>query len=181
MRAQKKQDLGLVPPPESASRKEHGAYASISRPDEPFISWILKQPVDDDDDLYSSATAPYLTASSMLDKARSIGNAASQVSAAAFLRSWRTRGSPFAQEPEETRPPASSRSRWQLSQKSSSLTVPQSALASAWSLCDCYEQELDIIHIKYRWAMAFLGKAYTEKIDQIRTQDAARLNNKGNN
>lgn len=29
--------------------------------------------------------------------------------------------------------------------------------------------------------MAFLGKAYTEKIDQIRAQDAARLNNKGNN
>jgi hypothetical protein len=181
MRAQKKQDLGLVPPPESASRREHGAYASISRQDEPFVSWILKQPVDDDDNLYSSATAPYLTASSMLDKARSIGNAASQVSAAAFLRSWRTQGSPFAQEPGESRPPASSRSRWQLSQKSSSSTVPQSALASAWSLCDRYEQELDIIHIKYRWAMAFLGKAYTEKIDQIRTQDAARLNNKGSN
>ncbi|UPX16739.1 uncharacterized protein EKO05_0007126 [Ascochyta rabiei] len=90
-------------------------------------------------------------------------------------------GSPFAQEPGETRPPASSRSRWQLSQKSSALTVLQSALASAWSLCDCYEQELDIIHIKYRWAMAFLGKAYTEKIDQIQAQDAARLNNKGNN
>ncbi|KAF1924225.1 uncharacterized protein M421DRAFT_73009, partial [Didymella exigua CBS 183.55] len=95
MRAQKKQDLGLVPPPESASRREHGAYASISRQDEPFISWILKQPVDDDDNLYSSATAPYLTASGMLDKARSIGNAASQVSAAAFLRSWRMQGSPF--------------------------------------------------------------------------------------
>jgi hypothetical protein len=181
IRAQKKQDLGLVPPPESASRREHGAYASISRQDEPFISWILKQPVDDDDNLYSSATAPYLTASSMLDKARSIGNAASQVSAAAFLRSWRTQGSPFAQQPGETRPPASSRSRWQLLQKSSFSTVPQSALASAWSLCDRYEQELDIIHIKYRWAMAFLGNAYTEKIDQIRTQDAARLNNKGNN
>ncbi|UPX17613.1 uncharacterized protein EKO05_0007957 [Ascochyta rabiei] len=77
MRAQKKQDLRLVPPPESASCREHGAYASISRQDEPFISWILKQPVDDDDNLYSSATAPYLTASGMLNKARSIGNAAS--------------------------------------------------------------------------------------------------------
>jgi hypothetical protein len=67
----------LVPPPESASRREHGAYASISRQDEPFISWILKQPVDDDDNLYSSTAAPYLTASSMLDKARSIGNTTS--------------------------------------------------------------------------------------------------------
>ncbi|KAK7177754.1 hypothetical protein PSPO01_16195 [Paraphaeosphaeria sporulosa] len=100
------------------------------------------------------------------------------VSAAAFLRSWRTQGSPFAQEPGEIRPPAASRSRWQLSQKS---IVLQSALVSAWSQCDRYEQELDIIHIKYRWAMAFLGKAYTEKIDQIRTQDAVRLHNKGSN
>jgi hypothetical protein len=151
------------------------------RRDEPFISWILKPPVDDGDNLYSSAPAPYLTASSMLDKARSIGNAASQASAAAFLRSWRTQGSPFAQESVDNRPPASSRTHWSLSQKSSTSTVPKSALASAWSLCDRYEQELDIIHIKYRWAMAFLGKTYTEKIDQIRAQDAARLNNKGNN
>ncbi|UPX19610.1 uncharacterized protein EKO05_0009868 [Ascochyta rabiei] len=181
MQAQKKQDLRLVPPPKSASRREHGAYASISRQDKPFISWILKQPVDDNNNLYSSATAPYLTASGMLNKARSIGNAASQVSAAAFLRSWRMQGSPFTQEPGETHPPASSRSRWQLSQKSSASTVLQSALASAWSLCDRYKQELDIIHIKYRWAIAFLGKAYTKKIDQIQAQDAARLNNKGNN
>ena len=31
IQAQKKLDLGLVPPPESASRRENGAYASISR------------------------------------------------------------------------------------------------------------------------------------------------------
>jgi hypothetical protein len=174
IQAQKKLDLGLVPPPESASRREHGAYASISRQDEPFISCILKQPVDDDDNLYSSAAAPYLTASGMLDKARSIGNTTSQASAAAFLRSWRTQGSPFAQESAENRPPASSRSRRLLSQKSNASTVPNSALASAWNLCDRYEQELDIIHIKYRWAMAFLGKAYTKRMDQIKEQDIAR-------
>ncbi|KAF1922295.1 uncharacterized protein M421DRAFT_14703, partial [Didymella exigua CBS 183.55] len=51
--------------------------------------------VDEDNKLYSSAAAPYLTASGMLDKARSIGNTTSQASAAAFLRSWRTQGSPF--------------------------------------------------------------------------------------
>jgi hypothetical protein len=51
--------------------------------------------------------------------------------------------------------------------------VSLSALASAWILCDRYEQELNIIHIKYRWAMAFLGKAYTEKMEQIRKQDTA--------
>lgn len=171
--AKKKRELGLIPPLEKAPRKEHGAYASISRQDEPLISWILKQPVDEDNTLYSSAATPYATASSMLDKARAIGNATSQASAAAFLRSWRMEGTPFAPESADARPPASSRGRWQLSQRSSSSTVPQSALASAWRLCDRYEQELDIIHIKYRWAMAFLGKAYTEKMDQIRKQDAA--------
>ncbi|KAF1365067.1 hypothetical protein EJ07DRAFT_86803, partial [Lizonia empirigonia] len=53
------------------------------------------QLVDNGDNLYSSAPAPYLTASGMLDKARSISNATSQAPAAAFLRSWRTQGSPF--------------------------------------------------------------------------------------
>ena len=181
IQAQKKLDLGLVPPPESASRRENSAYASISRQDEPFVSWILKQSVNDNNNLYSSAAEPYRTASGMLDKARSIGNASSQASAAAFLRSWRVQGSPFAQEPAENRPPASSRGRSSLSQKSSTPTASQSALASAWSLCDRYEQELNIIHIKYRWAMAFLGKAYTDKIEQIRAQDALKINNKGNN
>ncbi|UPX16738.1 uncharacterized protein EKO05_0007125 [Ascochyta rabiei] len=157
MRAQKKQDLRLVLPPESASRREHGAYASILRQDEPFISWILKQLVNDDD-LYSSTATPYLTASGMLKKANSIGNTTSQASAAAFLRSWRTQGLPFTQESVEDRPPASSRTRWSLSQKNSSSTVPKSALASAWSLCDRYKQD----------------KAYTKRIDQIKEQDVAR-------
>ncbi|UPX13402.1 uncharacterized protein EKO05_0003911 [Ascochyta rabiei] len=86
----------------------------------------------------------------MLKKADSISNTTSQASAAAFLRSWRTQGSPFAQESVKDRLSASSRTRWSLSQKSSASTVPKSALASAWSLCDRYEQELDIIYIKYR-------------------------------
>ena len=77
IQAQKKLDLGLVLPPESASCRENGAYASILRQDELFVSWILKQSVDDDDNLYSSAAEPYQTASGMLDKARSIGNASS--------------------------------------------------------------------------------------------------------
>jgi hypothetical protein len=50
----------------------------------------------------------------------------------------------------EDRLPASLRTCWLLLQKSSALTVLKSALASAWSLCDRYEQELDIIYIKYR-------------------------------
>ncbi|KAJ4342108.1 hypothetical protein N0V95_007044 [Ascochyta clinopodiicola] len=171
--AKKNLELGLIAPPEKAPRKEHGAYASISRQDEPLISWILEQPVDEDNNLYSSAAAPYVTACSMLDKARAIGNATSQASAAAFLRSWRAQGTPFASESVEARPPASSRGCWQLSRRGSPSMISQSALASAWSLCDRYEQELDIIHIKYCWAMAFLSKAYREKMEQIRKQDTA--------
>jgi hypothetical protein len=116
---------------------------------------------------------PYVTASSMFDKALTIGNAISQASAAAFLRSWRTQETPFAPESAETHPSTSSRGCWQLSQRGSYSIVSQSALASAWSLCDRYEKELDITRIKYRWTMAFLCKVYIENMEQIWKQDIA--------
>lgn len=157
--------MGLVPPLATAPGKEHGAYASIPQQDEPLVSWILKQPVDKDRDLHAAVAAPYTMATSMLAKARAIGNPTSRASAAAFLQSWRKQGTPFAQDKGDAPPPASSRTRW----SPSSSAAPQSALSAAWSLCDRYEQELDIIHIKYRWAMALLGKAYADKMDDIRS------------
>src|SRR5207237_3233286 len=119
-RSKKRHDLGLMKPPEKAPRKEHGAYASISQQDEPTIAWILKQPIEEHVDFYCYASTPYLTASSMLDKARAIGNATSQASAAAFLRSWRSHGTPFvvAEEPSDGRPITSTRNRHRRSPKS---------------------------------------------------------------
>ncbi|KAF9695620.1 hypothetical protein EKO04_006295 [Ascochyta lentis] len=75
--AKKKLELGLIAPPKKAPHKEHSAYRSISQQDKPLISWILKQPIDKDNNLYSSAAAPYITASSIVNKARAISNATS--------------------------------------------------------------------------------------------------------
>jgi hypothetical protein len=180
----KMQSLGLVEPAEDAPKPELGAYTSIADEDAPLIAWVIKQPIktykdgrglDDSDVFYHASKTPYATASAMLDKARAIGNAKSQVSAASFLESWRTYGTPFvAQGSEASQPPPRAASRslpWKT--KTSSQDASRSAIASAWRLCDRYEQELDVMHIKYRWAMAFLGQAYAEKIEEIKRQDAA--------
>lgn len=175
---------GLVAPPPGASRRERSAYESIEPEDEAHVSWLLRQPVKGDTDLFSSTQTPYVKASAMLEKAQSIGNLSSRASAAAFLRSWRAQGTPFAQESSDThRPMGATAANRRLGltqpgpqpqpQPSTASTIPATTLASAWSLCDRYEQELDIMHIRYRWAMAFLGKVYTEKMSQIRLQDSS--------
>jgi hypothetical protein len=62
--------------------------------------------------------------------------------------------------------PSASRCRCSLSlfavAESSATAALRSAFAFAWGLCDRYEQELEIIHIMYRWPMAFFDKAYTD-------------------
>lgn len=88
----------LAPPPQGVSRKERSAYDSIKPDDEAHISWLLKQPVKGEIDLFGSTQAPYAQAAAMLEKAQSIGNTSSRASAAAFLRSWRTQGTPFRQD-----------------------------------------------------------------------------------
>ncbi|EFQ91138.1 hypothetical protein PTT_12114, partial [Pyrenophora teres f. teres 0-1] len=53
------------------------------------------QPVSEETDFYSSTQTPYLTACTLLEKARVLGNQSSQYHAAQFLQAWRERGSPF--------------------------------------------------------------------------------------
>lgn len=171
--ANRKLALGLKPPAGDASRKEHIAYASLLQQDESIVSWIFRQSIDKDSDLYNSTSTPYATAFDMLDKARAVGNATSQAAAAAFLRSWCAQGTPFAQDNPDARLPALSRSGLQLSQMDPLVTTPGNVFLSAWNVCERYERELQTIHIKYRWAMAFLGKAYVETIDEIKAKDAA--------
>jgi hypothetical protein len=59
-------------------------------------------------------------------------------------------------------------------------TMPHDALPAAWSVCERCKQELQTIHIKYRWAMASLGKAYASTIHEIKAQDAACTNDARN-
>lgn len=178
VREKNKVARGLAPPPPGVPRRERSAYDSIEADDEAHVSWLMKQPVKGEADLFSSTQAPYVQAAAMLEKARSIGNASSRASAAAFLRSWRAQGTPFEQvsaTPPSSVPAASAASNHssitQTQPLSSAAHASAATLVSAWSLCDRYEQELDVMHIRYRWAMAFLGKVYTEKMEQIREED----------
>ncbi|CAE7221875.1 hypothetical protein PTTW11_11470 [Pyrenophora teres f. teres] len=95
LHAKKRLDLGLVAPSDKADAKEKAAYTSITQKDESVVAWIIKQPVSEETDFYSSTQTPYLTACTLLEKARVLSNQSSQYHAAQFLQAWRERGSPF--------------------------------------------------------------------------------------
>ena len=42
-----------------------------------------------------------------------------------------------------------------------------SAFRHAWDTVSHYEGQLAAVHIQYRWAMAFLGRAYADRIDLL--------------
>jgi hypothetical protein len=159
-KAERKRSNGLVPPPAAAPRREHGAYAAMAEQDETAVAWLLKQSVAGTDFVHSVG-APYTVAMGMLDRARAVGNSASMRTAAAFLHSWRSLGSPFAVEgPLSSAPSGRGASQGGLD-----------ATSSAWRLCDRYELELDVMHIKYRWSLAFLGQKYAAHVDRIASRD----------
>jgi hypothetical protein len=54
-----------------------------------------------------------------------------------------------------------------LSQRS----VIDSAFRHAWNTVNYYDQQLAAVHIQYRWAMAFLGRAYADKITLLQQED----------
>ena len=102
LKAQEKRklDLGLHPPAKTAPRAETQAYSSVAPADVQHISWLFKQPIGDDTDLYHKASSPYKTTTDMLTKARAVGRPETWSNAASFLRSWRQHGTPFfAQQP----------------------------------------------------------------------------------
>jgi hypothetical protein len=180
VKQQKKIGLGLIKPAETAPRREQLAYASIAQKDEPVIAWIIKQDINSEPFIYS-VPSPYATACTLLEKAQLVGNPTSQASAATFFQSWRKHGTPFAApEPLAIRSLTSTRSRFSSSQSCVS-AMHQNVLSAAWEFCDRYEQEIDVFHIKYRWAMAFLGQAYAAKVDEIKTADAAVSNDTTHN
>ncbi|CAE7192090.1 hypothetical protein PTTW11_07484 [Pyrenophora teres f. teres] len=82
LHAKKRLNLGLVAPSDKANAKEKAAYTSITQKDESVVAWIIKQPVSEETDFYSSTQTPYLTACTLLEKARVLGNQSSQYHAA---------------------------------------------------------------------------------------------------
>jgi hypothetical protein len=71
---QKRRALGLVELDVKASRQERAAYDSITQQDEPLVAWIIAQPISENVDFYSAACTPYYTASTLLERARTLGN-----------------------------------------------------------------------------------------------------------
>jgi hypothetical protein len=71
---QKRRALSLVELDVKASRQERAAYDSITQHDEPLVAWIIAQPISENVDFYSAARTPYYTASTLLERARTLGN-----------------------------------------------------------------------------------------------------------
>lgn len=170
-----KQSSGLVSPPPDAPSHEKAAYASISQQDESIIAWVIKQPVKDTD-FYTTARLPYTTAAGMLDKVRTVGCQTARFHAAAFLHSWRSRGTPF---PTQSTPDpavevssdiATRRDLPWLRRDNPSQRI-ENAFRKAWTAVNYCESELATVNIQYRWAMAFLGQAYADQISYLEQED----------
>ncbi|KAL7772819.1 hypothetical protein CFE70_002782 [Pyrenophora teres f. teres 0-1] len=165
LHAKKRLDLGLVAPSDKADAKEKAAYTSITQKDESVVAWIIKQPVSEETDFYSSTQTPYLTACTLLEKARA----------------WRERGSPFRGGGEL----AGSQSKMHTGARCLQLlSVRDDAdreFCFAWNMCTRYEAELAAVHIESRWASALLGQAYSKKIAQIRHNDFISSNDRTRN
>ena len=180
-RVQKRRELGLREPDVNVSPQERAAYDSITEQDEPLVAWIIAQPISDNVPFYSAARTPYYTASTLLERARTLGNHASRYYAAHFLQAWRERGSPFRRRARTDRPTEDDPGRRARLAPLHGQTAVDNAFSFAWDMCNHAEGELAAIHIEYRWAAALLGKAYVDKIAQLRHNDRTASNDSSRN
>jgi hypothetical protein len=172
----RKRSLGLIKPHKEAPAAEHSAYASIPPKDEPTVAWIIKQKAGDST-LYETAHNPYATAATMLQHACALGNQSALSYAATFLKSWRSLGAPFPTRAAPSSTPTTTSSAltkrmslpWMAS--SSQCNTVDSDFRSAWNAVNFFEDQLAAVHIQYRWAMAFLARAYAEKVAELERED----------
>jgi hypothetical protein len=163
--------LGLLPPTKHASVAEKQAYHAIAPADVKHISWLFKQSIGTDNDLYHTASSPYKTVCEMLSKARVVGHEDAWSNAASFLRSWRQHGTPFCSQAPAA--PTSALSQRLVLDHSNKTASDNAIFAYAWHMCDYYDSQLASATIKYRWAMALLGRAYANNIAQLQDSDRA--------
>ncbi|KAI8930529.1 hypothetical protein NX059_012125 [Plenodomus lindquistii] len=166
--------LGLLPPSSKAPAVELVAYQSITRLDEDRISWLFKQPTDGHD-FYTTARTPFHTGVDMLKKARELGNYTSRLHASSFLQTWRAIGSPLPRPsrrmpaiPLEHETYNSTDPSFALSQATQGNTVPFERIWHTVSLC---EAQLAAVHVQYRWAMAFLARAFEQETQALLDED----------
>jgi hypothetical protein len=144
-------NLGLQLPSESAGRTEKAAYNSIEPKDAPTISWIMKQDVGSDTNLFYRNRSPYTTATSMLRRARLLGNSTAQGNVAAFLHRWRTAGSLFS--PAQTRledVPATQLTIQAQGQDATLANLINREFCFTYRLVCQYETQLATVHVEYR-------------------------------
>lgn len=179
-------DLGLVAPDAKAANEEVGAYVAGPAKDQAVISWLFKQNAVDryvrKTDFYSAVKMPYLKARDFLTKARALENPSSQQHAAHFLQAWRKRGELFGGSGGVAAHHTASSS--QLQHVRLSLADPSQedntarTFCAAWERCRVYDRVIKSVYIEYRWAQALLGKALTNKLEQIRHSDSLISNDK---
>jgi hypothetical protein len=180
VQAQRKRvQMGLVPPKQGCAAREMAAYNSISPGDEEVFSWILKQRPSRGEDFYVSSKLPYATATAMIEKARALGSESALNHAAYFLQSWRSQGTPFPNSSHFSNSPKDD--ALIASQAVSQPSLTDNAFQHAWNHVSRCEGQLAAVHIQYRWAMAFLGRAYEDKIAEIKTKDLAKNNDRTRN
>lgn len=153
---------GLLEPAESAGAEEKSAYSAIKTEDYAQIAWVIKQPVGKDSDFYHEMASPYATASDMLTKARAVGNPSTWQNVTVFLQTWRDRGTPI---PEHTSASTSTALSTQVT-----VAPPRAldrAFQHAWHVSRVCELRVKVVAIEYRWAMAFLGRAYARNAAQL--------------
>lgn len=162
---QRKVSIGLREPAESAKLEEKIAYQSIQPIDQAQIAWIIKQPVGEESDFYQETRTPYRTALEMINKARLIGSPTTWQNVAIFLEAWRDRGTPV---PTRSMPIPSTAVSSQAVALPTRASGCDRAFQQAWHISQQCEQRVAAVVIEYRWAMAFLGRAYNAKVSQLR-------------
>lgn len=169
--------LGLDPPPTTASAIERGCYNAIQPKDEQSFSWIIGHRVTPKSDFFHATKEPYRTASSFLDKTRSLGSINARFYARRFLQAWRERGTPFYSRLVADSPASQDRQIVAF-QKQDRIDMD---FRAAWDRCEQYENMLSAVNIGYRWAAALLGRAYANKIAQIEQNDLLSSNDRTRN
>ncbi|KAI9881995.1 MAG: hypothetical protein M1823_006287, partial [Watsoniomyces obsoletus] len=179
-------DLGLVAPNAKATDEELGAYVAVPVKDRAVVSWLFKQNAMDRHrrrtDFYNAVRTPYLKARDFLAKARALGSPSSRQHAAHFLQVWRKRGELFGGSSGVAAHYNASSSQVQHAHSSLAESLQQDSAArtfcAAWERCNVYDKVMKSVHIEYRWAQALLGKALTDKLEQIKHSDSLISNDK---
>lgn len=156
-------DLDLMVPDKKAVDDERGAYAAVPVKDKAVIAWLFKQDAvnrhQKKTHFHNAVQSPCLKARDFLARARALG------------------GNLFSDGASEDISLQALRARERRVHASEPTTL-NSVFCRAWDRCTVYKEVVKSVHIKYRWAQALLGKAMTDKLEQLKRSDRLLSNSK---